>query len=132
VGTEQTAAIDAETIHRTCQRALWEPAPTGEALPALIGTIEGYVRQLSPEVAAIVPRMQTSTRDAALCTLRHVDELLAPDAPSANLPERLHDLGVTARALLVLHTQCREPLEGEVAIGHGGWTLMRAPVLLET
>jgi hypothetical protein len=128
---ERTAAqIDTEAIGRACHRALWGPTPGREELAELIQEIEGYIRQLSPEVAAIVPRMQSSTREAALLTLRHVDEHLDPAAPTANLPARLHDLGVTARALLVLHVQCREPLSHEPSIGRG-WVLSRAPGHLE-
>ncbi|MER7477477.1 DUF6415 family natural product biosynthesis protein [Streptomyces sp. NPDC126510] len=115
------AEIDTAAVERACHRALWEPIPDHAELAKLIPEIEGYVRQLSPEVAAIVPRMQSGTKDAALSTLGHVDEVLDPAAPSANLPARLHDLGVVARALLVLHKQCREPIPGVVP--SGGWLL---------
>ncbi|GHD34841.1 hypothetical protein GCM10010313_81760 [Streptomyces violarus] len=129
MGTDQTAPIDAAAIRRTCHRALWNPTPSDSELKRLIHEIEGYIRQLSPEVAAIVPRMQSGTRDVALLTMRYVDQVLDPKAPSANLPERLHDLGVVARALLCLHEQCREAMPGVVPIG--GWLLSPAPDLLE-
>ncbi|MFH8500663.1 DUF6415 family natural product biosynthesis protein [Streptomyces coeruleorubidus] len=129
VEADCTADIDTAAIRQTCHRALWYPTLSDSELKRLIQEIEGYIRQLSPEVAAIVPRMQSGTRDVALLTLRHVDQALDPQAPSANLPARLHDLGVVARALLCLHEQCREPMSGVVPIG--GWLLSPTSDLLE-
>ncbi|MEU3092357.1 DUF6415 family natural product biosynthesis protein [Streptomyces massasporeus] len=127
VEADRTADIDTVAIRQTCHRALWDPTPSDSELKRLIQEIEGYIRQLSPEVAATVPRMQSGTRDVALLTLQHADQALGPKAPSANLPERLHDLGVVARALLCLHEQRRDPMSGVVPIG--GWLLSPTPDL---
>jgi hypothetical protein len=128
VGTDRTAEIDTATIRRMCHRALWDPTPAGEDLLTLIKEVEGYVRELSPKVAALVPRMRGETQGAARVALQHVDELLDESVPSADASTRLHDLGVVTRALLTLFEQCREPAPSEEEPSDvGGWLLVVLP-----
>ncbi|MER5214884.1 hypothetical protein ABT063_31125 [Streptomyces sp. NPDC002838] len=53
-------------------------------------------------MATLTPRMQEKMQRLARMVLRHADEILDQNAPTADLPARLHDAGVNARALLYL------------------------------
>jgi hypothetical protein len=104
-GGDETPPIDVECVRSTCQRALWDPTPTDRAETAdLIRTLEGHIRQLSPLVAALVPRLRRKAiRDTAIVVLCKVDEVLGEREPSVDATRRLHDVGVVARALVAMY-----------------------------
>jgi hypothetical protein len=102
VGVSQASPIDAAAIQRTCERALWDPRPDPAEQRSLIAELEEYVRLFAPKLATLAPRMQKDMQRLARMVLRHADELLDQKAPTADLPTRLHDAGVNARALLAL------------------------------
>ncbi|MGW1917063.1 DUF6415 family natural product biosynthesis protein [Streptomyces sp. NPDC002076] len=123
MGTERAAPFDPETIKAACRRVLWDITPyeSGEA-ESLVEALEGFVRQLSPEVAALTPTLEDEMQGAAMHTLRYADDVLDPAAPRADRPARLHDLGVIARSLLTVvemtaEYEARRGLDGAAA-GH--------------
>ncbi|MEV5877278.1 hypothetical protein AB0L75_24180 [Streptomyces sp. NPDC052101] len=79
-----------------------------------------YVRQLSPEVAALTPTLEDEMQGAAMHTLRYADEVLDPAAPRVDRAARLHGLGVVARSLLTVvemtaEYEARQALDGTAA-----------------
>ncbi|MFF5019109.1 hypothetical protein [Streptomyces sp. NPDC001165] len=101
--SNRIAPADAETIKAACQRVLWNMTPYGPGeAEKLVEDIEKYVRQLSPQVDALTPTLDSERQGAALHTLRYADDVLDPAASKENQEARLHDLAVVARSLLTM------------------------------
>ncbi|MFD7457837.1 MULTISPECIES: DUF6415 family natural product biosynthesis protein [unclassified Streptomyces] len=128
-GAAEASRIDVELIRDTCQRALWDPTPSSHAeIVGLIQVIEGYIRQLSPVVAALVPRMRRkANRETALVVLRHVDEVLDERQSPVDAVRRLHDVGVVARSLLGMYEH-----PGELSPVRTALASLRQPLPTET
>ncbi|WP_458243612.1 hypothetical protein [Streptomyces sp. MAI_2237] len=96
------AEVDNSRMRDACKRALWNPAPTVKETEELAVELEGYVRKLGPQLAALVPRMSETMQPLAAVVLRHVGEVLDERAPRSDAAARLEDLGVVVRAALAL------------------------------
>ncbi|MFI6371084.1 hypothetical protein [Streptomyces sp. NPDC050546] len=96
------APYDAARIRRRCEEALWGPGGQPAEQRARLQEMEGYVRLLAPELSKLMPRLRDSMRATARIVLRHATELLDSGTASGDPARRLHDAGVTARALLGL------------------------------
>jgi hypothetical protein len=125
----EASRIGVEEIRRACLRALWDPTPTRTEMMGLIGTLEGYIRELAPVVAALVPRMQQEAiRKTAIVVLRNVDEVLEERESTADVPRRLHDVGVVARALLATYEHPGELVPSKQGPSDScGWRLSAPP-----
>lgn len=119
--TGETRQLDVLAIRRACRRALGEAAlPGHDEMTALAHEVEEYVRLLVREVERLAPRMNESMREQSSVVLRLAGEVLGEDAPRADVPARLHDLGVVTRALVALYERPGELAPAAAPVPSGG------------
>ncbi|MGW1807184.1 DUF6415 family natural product biosynthesis protein [Streptomyces sp. NPDC002078] len=101
----QSAAIDIDTIRRTCEAVLWAPRLSGDERD-VAALLLGHVNLLLPEVDDLVSRTRGEQQQTAVhvisCTrrtLRAAGGVAQADASS------LWDLATHCRALLTLYQQ---------------------------
>ncbi|GHE14144.1 hypothetical protein [Streptomyces alanosinicus] len=104
VGDAQSAAIDADTIRRTCEVVLWAPRLSGEEREAAL--LLGHVNLLLPEVAGLVRRARGEEQRTGVhvmgCALR---ALRAAGGVAPADADGLSDMATYCRALLNLYQQ---------------------------
>ncbi|MEU6381851.1 DUF6415 family natural product biosynthesis protein [Streptomyces sp. NPDC046909] len=97
--------VDADTIRKTCESALWIPSlPTGEELETLTTQLRGHVQLLVPDVQDLAARMQGDMRRLAVHVLVRTQQLLGDGADTSPACDA-YDLAVMARALLTLRQE---------------------------
>ncbi|MGX1563106.1 hypothetical protein [Streptomyces sp. NPDC055506] len=100
--SDAAGTYDSARIRRRCEEALWGPSGPPAEQRTRLQEMEGYVRLLAPELSKLMPRMPHGIRATARIALRHADELVSSGTASGDPARRLHDAGVSARALLGL------------------------------